>query len=159
MDKSNPMCITHYSAKVEFQGRGAAHNHGTIWINMDKMEYMFENKMSENPIEYNISDFDSYFNETEIDWKNNIKEAIQICKNTAGPKTFQESFAEDNAKELVRKFALEKLKKPLGFNEVISKFKFVGLKAAFKKFQTHEILAEYEEKAIVNLANKFTSVC
>ena len=37
---SNPMLVTHYSAKLEFQGRGAAKNHGTLWIDIDKMEFM-----------------------------------------------------------------------------------------------------------------------
>ena len=36
MDPSNPMLVKHYSAKLEFQGRGAAHNHGVLWIDMKK---------------------------------------------------------------------------------------------------------------------------
>ena len=44
MDKSNPMSVKHYSTKVEFQGRGAGHNHGTLWVDLKKMEYFFEKK-------------------------------------------------------------------------------------------------------------------
>ena len=40
-DKNNPMHVKHWSTKVEFQGRGAGHNHGTIWVDMDKMEFTF----------------------------------------------------------------------------------------------------------------------
>ena len=38
MDKGNPMCAQYWSTKVEFQGRGAGHNHGTIWVDVDKLE-------------------------------------------------------------------------------------------------------------------------
>ena len=35
---SNPLSGKHYSAKLEFQGRGAAHNHGTLWLDIEKIE-------------------------------------------------------------------------------------------------------------------------
>ena len=38
LDKNNPMAIKYYSTKVEFQGRGAAHNHGTLWADLKRME-------------------------------------------------------------------------------------------------------------------------
>ena len=44
MDKSNPMAVEFYSTKVEFQGRGAGHNHGVLWVNLDKLEYSFQNE-------------------------------------------------------------------------------------------------------------------
>ena len=44
MDKSNPMCVEYYTMKLEFQGRGAGHNHGTLWVNIKKLEYSFEDK-------------------------------------------------------------------------------------------------------------------
>ena len=44
MDKNNPMSIEHYSTKVEFQGRGAGHNHGVLWANVKKMQHYFRDK-------------------------------------------------------------------------------------------------------------------
>ena len=38
MDKKNPMCVKYWTTKVEFQGRGAGHNHGTLWVDTKKME-------------------------------------------------------------------------------------------------------------------------
>ena len=38
MDESNPMCIGNWSAKLEFQGRGAPHNHGVLWANLKNMQ-------------------------------------------------------------------------------------------------------------------------
>ena len=32
------MIVKHMSYRVEFQGRGAAHIHGVIWLNIKKME-------------------------------------------------------------------------------------------------------------------------
>ena len=43
MNKNNPMAVKYYSTKVEFQGRGAAHNHGVLWVDLDKMEMYVEN--------------------------------------------------------------------------------------------------------------------
>merc|ERR1711954_195056 len=40
-DKNNPMHVEYWSTKVEFQGRGAGHNHGTLWVDMDKIELSF----------------------------------------------------------------------------------------------------------------------
>ena len=40
-DKNNPMHVEYWTTKVEFQGRGAGHNHGTIWVDMKKMELSF----------------------------------------------------------------------------------------------------------------------
>ena len=37
MGSNNPMIIIKYSWKVEFQGRGAGHIHGTAWCNLDKI--------------------------------------------------------------------------------------------------------------------------
>ena len=36
--KNNPMKIKHISYRVEFQGRGAAHIHGTIWLDIKEIE-------------------------------------------------------------------------------------------------------------------------
>lgn len=34
------MCVAEYSYKVEFKGRGAAHYHGILWLDLDKLEQM-----------------------------------------------------------------------------------------------------------------------
>ena len=34
------MCASYYTYKVEFQDRGAAHIHGTLWVNLDELEEM-----------------------------------------------------------------------------------------------------------------------
>ena len=41
MDKNNPMCVEYWTTRVEFQGRGAAHNHGTLWVDTGKMELTY----------------------------------------------------------------------------------------------------------------------
>ena len=51
-DKNNPMYVEYWSTKVEFQGRGAGHNHGTLWVDMKKMEFTFLDDVGK------FSDFD-----------------------------------------------------------------------------------------------------
>ena len=41
--------------------------------------------------------------------------------------------------------------------EFIRKFPMYGISSAFKKFQRKENLLHYEEQAIINFANKFTT--
>ena len=36
--RNNPMAVKYISYRVEFQGRGAAHIHGTLWLNIAKIE-------------------------------------------------------------------------------------------------------------------------
>ena len=40
---------------------------------------------------------------------------------------------------------------------LISRFPFFGISSAFKKFQTHEALLPYEEAAMINFVNKYTT--
>ena len=47
LNKSNPMSVQYYSTKVEFQGRGAGHNHGTLWVDLNKMEYYHQDENNE----------------------------------------------------------------------------------------------------------------
>ena len=44
------MTVKHLSYRVEFQGRGAAHIHGVIWLNIKKMEnsHLFEEEQLSN---------------------------------------------------------------------------------------------------------------
>ena len=37
-NKNNPLSVKHYSIKLEFAGRGAGHNHGVLWFDVDKLE-------------------------------------------------------------------------------------------------------------------------
>ena len=38
MGKNNTMNVQYYTYKVEFQERGAGHIHGTLWLNLEKLE-------------------------------------------------------------------------------------------------------------------------
>ena len=76
------------------------------------------------------------------------------------PKTFEESIREDNARKPVKSFGDSKFRQSgLKVEEILSRFKFIGLTRAFKKFQSNDSLLDFEEAAVKNFANKFTSVC
>ena len=60
----------------------------------------------------------------------------------------------------MRQFAKDKLGDSADICDwIISGFRFNGLCDAFKKFQNHEQLMNYEKEAVINFANTFTSVC
>ena len=52
------MCVTEYSYKLEFQGRGAPHYHGILWLNLAELEQKIIIKDFEpsDSFEYNIQD-------------------------------------------------------------------------------------------------------
>ena len=35
---SNPLSVKHFSKRLDFQGRGAGHDHGVLWLDMDKLQ-------------------------------------------------------------------------------------------------------------------------
>jgi hypothetical protein len=49
MGKNNPMKIKYISYRVEFQGRGAAHIHGTLWLNIKEIENSMTFQSEETP--------------------------------------------------------------------------------------------------------------
>ena len=77
--KNNAMHIKNMSYRVEFQGRGAAHIHGTLWLDMKKIEKskLFNSNLTEENRSGNLSEAfrklrqDAKLNDSE-------KEAIQI---------------------------------------------------------------------------------
>ena len=95
-DKNNPMCVEHWSTKVEFQGRGAGHNHGTLWVDMKKMEFTFIDdadkwadlesllRLSKNQI-FNLKNqlkeiLNSYFVEGEVIDEKDANTLQNICR-------------------------------------------------------------------------------
>ena len=38
LNPNSELSVKYYSTKLEFQGRGAAHNHGVLWVDLKKME-------------------------------------------------------------------------------------------------------------------------
>ena len=149
-DKSNPMLVEYYSAKVEFQGRGAAHTHGTIWVNMDDMEFMFEtdrNAETSQLVYYDLEKIDTLFKGFNLASKQSLKDAILICKDDVGPKTLQKTTEREKAIEMVMNFGHKAMFLDRDeYSEIIDRFPFVGLKTAFKKFQTNEDLTEMGKK-------------
>jgi hypothetical protein len=157
MDKSNPMCITNWSAKLEFQGRGAPHNHGVLWADLKNMQYMFESYDDKikpgDTFKYNLKSFEALFNENENE--------IMRDKILAVLKSFYVDKTTLSAEhiEAVREFSKSKLKDgKCDVEAILRKFKFFGICEAFKKFETKEDLLEHEERAVINFANKFTTV-
>ena len=48
MGPNNPMCGEHFTYKVEFQERGAGHVHGTLWLDLKKLEKLSKKKQMDN---------------------------------------------------------------------------------------------------------------
>ena len=157
-DKNNPMCVQYFTTKVEFQGRGAAHNHGTFWVDMNKLEFCFLDDKGQ------WADFNNFFNPCdpqEMLMKNRIKSILSKFYKEESSLDSEEHnllnefychFVQVNVEEVDGEGVDLKFREDL-----MSRFPLFGLSSAFKKFQTNEDLKDYEEKAAINFANKFTT--
>lgn len=142
---NNPMSVKYYSTKLEFQGRGAPHNHGVLWLDIDKLEIKIHKGND-------ICDIDSLFPKKEApNMKRKIIDILhtvivnKICISKEQTQSLSHIFDKLNIFNLTSE-------------NLLNTFKFFGIKSAFKKFQTLKDLDEHETSAIINFANSFTSV-
>ena len=150
------MQVEYWSTKVEFQGRGAAHNHGTLWVDMKKMELTFLDtdgkwQTIDNTVKAPVSE--------AIGIKEEIKRLLNIHYNVK--KEFQGddlNCLKQVSERLLLNNDSESTKTPNDLSNQLAKhFPFFGLQSAFKKFQTKEKLFDHEEKAVIAFADKFTT--
>ena len=155
-DKNNPMHVKYWSTKVEFQGRGAGHNHGTIWVDIERMEMTYVDQ------EGRWMDLDSLISSgNKMEVKQELRSLLEeyFVKGTV----FKEEDAQklygiykDNFEEDVSKTAIDEHSDQF-VDDFLRQFPLFGLSKAFKKFQTKEDLLDHEERAIITFANKFTT--
>ena len=60
------------------------------------------------------------------------------------------------SEELIYTFC-QSVGEQVSVDDILTKFPLLGISSAFKKFRTHEPLEKYEENAIINFANKYTT--
>ena len=85
-----------------------------MWVDMEKMEFMMENTSTKDDIEAkSLLNFECLFKDSESHKKKVIQDAIRKCKYNVGPKTLDQSVAEERAREVVIGFGKEKLSQDL----------------------------------------------
>ena len=52
--ENNPMKVKYISYRVEFQGRGATHIHGTLWLDIEKIEEVITSKDTTGTLRFGI---------------------------------------------------------------------------------------------------------
>ena len=127
MHKSNPMCIEYWSAKLEFQGRGAPHNHGVLWADFEKLEHMIEYSSKtvddDGYFEYNLKHLSCLFSETEEELKGKILLALQNFYLNGQD-------LNNDLENAVKEFGRKKLNMEVDLaSKVFEKFKFFGIRS------------------------------
>ena len=84
MGHNNPMMVQYYTYKVEFQERGAGHIHGTLWLDLKRMEKLIRTANGDLVIDENIekdsSDVDENSHKNEKPFEG-INSAFKKMKN------------------------------------------------------------------------------
>ena len=139
---SNPMSVEHYSAKLKFQGRGAGHDHGTLWVDMKKMDFMMGTESQcDNPIEYHLQDLSIHFESTECIQLQIVKMSLLVCKKSTALDQCEGIESLTVAQKNLEWFASEKPSMDREtWPELLKQFKFIGLNSYLKKFQSYEQL-------------------
>ena len=157
-DKNNPMHVKYWSTKVEFQGRGAAHNHRTIWVDMKKMELTCIDD------EGKWFDLDSLLKLSKVEITNIKKDLKRILTaHFVEEAVIEENDAISLQNIYCQLFQTEENQTDIElnpnefFDKFLIRFPLFGITAAFKKFQTKEKLLEHEEQAVIAFVNKFTT--
>ena len=96
MGKNNPMKVKNISYRVEFQGRGAAHIHGTLWLDIKEIEKSksFSDKMKDEKKEHLFEAFrklrdDTKLSEEEKDALTTLTDMFVSC--SLNPETVHEN--------------------------------------------------------------------
>ena len=160
LDKNNPMAVDFYSTKVEFQGRGAGHNHGTLWVNLDKMEYYVANSFNQwDDLDDLLLNFPGSLDDS-LNLKEEVKKVLEdvVQYNSKETVNAEEPVIKESLKDIFR-YLLEISNDQTDIcpQQILSMFPLFGISSAFRKFQTLENLQEHEENAVKRFANKFTT--
>ena len=155
-DKNNPMQVEYWSTKVEFQGRGTAHNHGVIWVDMKKMELI---NIDDDGKWINIDHVLELPTSEALKIKVGIKRLLQLHYNEENGIQGEDFVALEKISDKIFQSDVQQTEKSQNniTNKFVKRFPLFGITTAFKKFQSREKLLEYEEKAVIAFANKFTT--
>ena len=166
--KNNPMAIKYYSTKVEFQGRGAGHNHGTLWADLKRMEYYLPDdngqwRDMEIVFKKKKEDFDAKTSRSIPEIARDVREVLKSKLNPTLPDLEEDSEKKKRQNESMKLFyqiffnSDEDYREETHLKTIISSLPLLGITSAFKKFQTHEPLLKYEEDAIIKFSTRFTT--
>ena len=154
---SNPLSVKHFASKLEFQARGAGHNHGVLWLDIDKLEQKLDiryfkpehNTINEHPLmdSKDSKHLDDFLEEMGLKLdKPKVKKRVH--------KAFR---------YLVR---LEKISQKKLLNEIHKKhleqlhqiFPLYGLKSVLTKLQKNEYVTDDELDIVVLFVDYFATV-
>ena len=154
MDKNNPMCAQYWSTKVEFQGRGAGHNHGVIWVDINKLELAHVDQNGRWVTFDSLSELSG----SKGSLKHSLKTVLEEYHVNGNVKDGNDTdICHDIFKKIYEISNDQLVPNDKFIEEFVKKFPLYGISSAFKKFQKTEDLLHHEEIAIINFANKFTT--
>jgi ATP-dependent DNA helicase PIF1 len=105
--KSNPLCVKHFTSKLEFQARGAGHHHGTLWLDIDRIEQKVDVRELLNNDKDEFDPEDDHHLKDPIQVQNKLDEVIMTMGNTAHNKKTLKYLDKLNSQKKIRELTPE----------------------------------------------------
>ena len=154
--QSNPLCVKHFATKLEFQARGAGHNHGVLWLDINRLEQkadvrQFRKKHPENDSFYRDPVFVPELNTFLINC------GLTVDKNVSKEKKHKALRYLDRLEAIKEKVNLTE-DHNRHIKELRDIFPLYGLKKIFKKLQQNDEVSEEELEKVALLVDSFSTV-
>ena len=158
----NPLSVKHYSSKLEFQARGAGHNHGVLWLDIPRIERKVDIRMLAE--EYD-PETDHYLKDPE-DYTKSLDRFMEDRGYTTNKKKSKLRKARKQTKNNLSLELLQSLKKNPDrspdeeelFRDLCNLYPLYGLKDALMKMHKGKQVTEADFEVVAAFVDTFTTV-
>ena len=168
-NSNNPLSVKHFSSKLEFAGRGAGHNHGVLWLDMNQLEQKvdvlnLDHFISDLPALRHLNIFMPNFSGEDHHLKDPLSLWTSLDKFLT-MRGIETDIPIKNKKHLTFRY-MKKLSKKLEPTEMEQKllkdlkmiYPLFGLKSILEKLNNGQEVTEDEMTVIVTFVDTFSTV-
>ena len=162
---SNPLSVKHYSKRLDFQGRGAGHDHGVLWLDIDKLE----KKVDDLQLQHLKNNLEAILPNQTI-FQNNLKNSNEVTYDLdlfctiRGVSIGHNSKLKHTTWKYLKKLSEKNLSTKLNkkeeefLHDLKLLYPLFGLKASLRKLQKKEDITELDLIPVIAFIDCFSTV-
>ena len=156
---SNPLSVEHFASKLEFQARGAGHNHGVLWLDIGKIEQKADVRCITKNVSENDYSNDYLKDPNEVQELNEFLKAADL-KPDKRPGYKRKHKAVRYLERLIKikEHTILSQKHQDDFEKLTSYFPLYGLSFILKKMQKNEEITDEEAEKLCLFVDTFSTV-